>query len=115
MPVRTERAMKRIGTIRRVMMAALLAACAAAAPARAASGVPQTITNQGRLFDAESKPISGTLTVLFAVYDAPNATVPIWSEQHTIAFDQGFYSVSLGETVPFGAKVFDGSLRYFGM
>ena len=32
-----------------------------------------------------------------------------------MTFDQGYYSVSLGSVVPFGAKVFDGSLRYFGI
>src|SRR4051812_37255622 len=91
----------RTRTIRRVMMAALLAAGAAASPASAKDAVPPTITNQGRLFDAADKPIDGTLTVLFSVYDSPTATTPIWSEAHDIAFDQGFYSVSLGAMVPF--------------
>src|SRR4051812_34234975 len=106
----------RLRTIRRVMMAALLLGGAVSVPARAATGVPATITNQGRLFDAQSKPVTGTLNVLFAIYDSPGATTPIWSEQHSLTFDQGFYSVTLGEMVPLdNAKVFDGTARYFGI
>lgn len=78
-------------------------------------GPSDSTTNQGRLFDADGAPIDGTLKVLFALYDAPDATVPIWSEEHDIAFDEGYYSVSLGSVVPFDADVFDGNLRYFGI
>src|SRR5689334_22699705 len=99
---------------RSFLVAVMLAGVAAIAP-RAAAAVPPTITNQGRLFDAGGAPIEGQLSVLFAIYDAEDATTPIWSEEHAITFDQGFYSVSLGSVVPFGDKVFDGSLRYFGI
>src|SRR5262249_37551592 len=74
-----------------------------------------TITNQGRLFDANDKPINGSLDVLFAIYDTDTATTPIWSEQHTVTFDEGFFSVSLGTMVPFDEKIFDGSVRYFSL
>ena len=106
----------RTGNFRRVMLAALLAAGAVASPASAKQAVPPTITNQGRLFDAVSNPVTGTLNVVFAIYDSPTATAPIWSEQHSIAFDEGFYSVTLGEMVPLDtATVFDGTVRYFGI
>ena len=59
--------------------------------------------------------IDGPLTVMFAIYDAKDATTAIWSEEHSLALDQGFYSVSLGSTVPIGDTVFDGSVRYFGI
>jgi len=111
---RTKR-MKSIRTLRFLILALMLAVLSASAPALALTTVPQTITNQGRLFDADQDPINGTLEVVFAVYDSANAAVPIWSEQQSVTFDEGFYSVSLGSVVPFGTTVFDGSLRFFGI
>src|SRR5262245_57020927 len=98
-------------TVRRWVTAALLAGGTWATQAHTLAAVPQTITNQGRLYDAQNHPINTSLTVLFAIYDAPDATTPIWSEEHNVTFDEGYYSVSLGSIVPFGSTVFDGSLR----
>jgi hypothetical protein len=100
--------------LRRLLAAALVAAGGLVASA-ASAAVPGTLTHQGRLYDAAQTPINGTLDVVFAVYDSPAATVPLWSEQHTLTFDEGYYAAALGSIVPFGAGVFDGSTRYFGM
>src|SRR5688572_2510092 len=102
-------------TIRRWTAALFLAGGLSLVAAAAAAGVPRTITNQGRLYDADDTPIEGPLLVTFAVYDAPDATEPLWSEEQTVTFDAGYFSVSLGSVVPFGEKVFDGSVRYFGL
>ncbi|MDI1447593.1 hypothetical protein [Polyangium sp. 6x1] len=104
----------RTHTIRRWLTAALLAGSVSAAAMSASAAVPVTITNQGRLFDADDGPINGSLTVTFAIYDAANAQTPLWSEEHKVDFDEGFYSVSLGSIVPFD-KLFDGSVRYLGI
>ncbi|MDI3282668.1 hypothetical protein [Polyangium sp. 15x6] len=104
----------RTHSIRRWITAALLAGSVSAAAMSASAAVPVTITNQGRLFDADDAPINGELTVTFAIYDAANAQTPLWSEEHKVAFDEGFYSVSLGSIVPFD-KLFDGSVRYLGI
>ncbi|MDC3981315.1 hypothetical protein [Polyangium jinanense] len=101
-------------TIRRWLTAALLAGSVSMAAMHAHAAVPVTITNQGRLFDADDAPINGSLTVTFAIYDAANAQTPLWSEEHKVDFDEGFYSVSLGSIVPFD-KLFDGSVRYLGI
>ena len=79
-------------TIRRWVTAAFFVGGVLAAQARAhaAPAVPQTITNQGRLFDAQSQPINATLKVLFSIYDAPDAKTPIWSEEHDGTFDEGY-------------------------
>src|SRR5262245_11699431 len=105
----------RTRTIRRLVAAAALAGVALLGPSGARAEVPPTITNQGRLFDANDQPIQGPLTVLFAIYDAENAQAPIWSEEQSVTFEDGYYSVSLGSVVPFGDTVFDGSLRWFGI
>ncbi|WP_437910363.1 collagen-like protein [Sorangium sp. So ce327] len=81
----------------------------------AAAAVPVTITHQGRLFDSVGQPIDDTLDVVFAFYDAPDAPVPVWSELHTITFDQGYFSVDLGELAPVDKPVFDGAARYLGI
>ncbi len=102
-------------SIRSLMFATLLVAAMGVSVSASAKGVPMTVTNQGRLFDAESQPIEGSLTVLFSIYDSEAAAVPIWSEEHTVTFDQGFYAVSLGAMTPLDAKILDGSVRYFAM
>lgn len=81
----------------------------------AAAAVPITITHQGRLFDAAGQPIDDTLDVVFALYDAVDAPVPIWSEVHTITFDHGYFSVDLGEVAPVDKPVLDGTARYLGI
>ena len=105
----------RTRTLGRWISALMLAGGVSAIAASAVADVPQTITNQGRLVGADDTPIEGELPVTFAIYDAADAKEPIWSEQHTVTFDEGYFSVSLGSITPFGDGVFEGSLRYFGM
>jgi len=79
----------RARTIRRWAAAALLIGGISATDAAARAAVPPTLTTQGRLFNANDNVIQGSLTVVFSLYDAPDATVPIWTEQDTVVFDQG--------------------------
>jgi hypothetical protein len=81
----------------------------------AAHAAPNAITQQGRLFDAEGKPVDGTLALEFALYDSANDSVPAWSEVHTITFDDGFYAVALGSNVAFPSDLFDGSAKHLGV
>jgi len=101
--------------LRRWLTACAFATSLSMGMGRVHADVPHTITNQGRLFDSGGTPINGSLSVVFAVYDTVDATTPIWSETHTVTFEEGYYSVSLGSIEPFDDKVFDGSLRYFGI
>src|SRR5689334_14285804 len=98
----------------RILHAPVLAAVTALA-GPAAAAVPLTITHQGRLFNAAGQPITDTLDVVFALYDALDAPVPIWSEAHTITFDDGYFSVDLGELAPVDKPVRDGTARYLGI
>src|SRR5262245_14000927 len=97
---------------RRALMGAA-ALCTFAASASAAA-VPQTLMHQGRLFDGKGDPISDTLDVTFAIYAGPADAVPIWEETHTIAFENGFFSVALGTDQALGSAI-DGSERYLGI
>src|SRR5512141_1227911 len=74
-----------------------------------AQAVPPTITHQGRLFDSSDKPISQTLSVTFTMYTAATSGSPLWTETHSVTFDDGYFSVALGSTAAFPASLFDGS------
>lgn len=101
--------------VTRLVAASLLAAAGPCFAGVAAAAVPTTITHQGRLFNTSGQPINETLDVTFAIYDADDAMIPIWSEVHSITFEEGYFSVDLGEQVPFGDGTFDGSSRYLGI
>jgi hypothetical protein len=103
-------------TLQRALFATILAGSALAfTPAASAAGVPQTITHQGRLYDASDKPINSTLSVQFALYADASATTAIWTETDSVTFDDGYFSVSIGETTPFTAGLFDGTVLYLGI
>jgi len=102
--------------IRTVLTASILAAASASLSSSALAAVPTTITHQGRLYNTEGVAIDGTLEVRFAIYDAEGADTPIWTELHTITFEDGYFSTELGSLVPFEDEdVFDGSVRYLGI
>ncbi len=92
------------------MAAAVLTVAAVAM----AGDVPQTLTHQGRLYDQTGAPVQGKLAVGFKLYDTIDATTPIWSEKLEVPFDDGYFSVDLGQQTPFKG-VFDGSVRYMGI
>ncbi len=78
------------------------------------AAVPPTLTHQGRLYSDAGDPVNATLDVTFSVYDDPSAAAPVWTEEHTITFEDGYFSVSLGADAPFG-DVFDGDPLYLGI
>ena len=101
--------------IRTILTASILAAASASSARSALAAVPETMTHQGRLYNAEGQPITDTLDVEFALYDTSSADAPIWSEVHTITFENGYFSADLGDTEPFNEETFDGSVRYLGI
>src|SRR5690606_18153158 len=87
----------------------------ALAPVGDAVASPWSGVHQGRLFDDSDTPISGDLSVTFSVYDAAEDGQLLWTETVEVAFDEGYYSVALGENAPFDDFVFDGSVRYLAI
>jgi hypothetical protein len=81
----------------------------------ARADVPDTMTHQGRLFQANGFPVTGTQTMNFVIYDAANAGAELWTETHDVAFDEGFFSVRLGGLSQLDAVVLDGSVRWLGV
>src|SRR5688572_5749313 len=102
---------------RRLIAVSVLAlGTATGAPPLAQAADPTTMTHQGRLFDANNAPVNQTLDVVFTIYDGEDASAKaLWTETHTITFEEGFFSVALGEKEPLDGSVFDGSVRYLGI
>src|SRR5262249_43210103 len=80
----------RARTIRRWLGAAAIATGVALRASSAAANVPTSVTHQGRLYNAAGQPVTGTLQVAFAIYDAPTVATPIWTETHSLTFDDGY-------------------------
>ena len=61
------------------------------------SGVPNEIKFAAVLRDSSGKPLAGTVSVTFALYDQQEGGAPSWSETQNVEVDaQGRYSVLLG-------------------
>lgn len=98
--------------LRRMCLAALLLGVSAATLAATA---PATVGYQGRLYDQNGNPISGTLSVVFALYSATTGGTPVWTETESVTFTDGYFTVQLGSITAFGASAFDGTVRYLGV
>jgi hypothetical protein len=80
------------------------------------NSVPQTISYQGYLTDASDQPISGTVTMDFALYNSPSSTTPLWEEtQSGVNVSNGFFTVLLGSVESLGVDIFDEPERYLGV
>ncbi|MCK6593386.1 MAG: collagen-like protein, partial [Polyangiaceae bacterium] len=102
--------------IRRLFASSAAAASALLIASAASAAVPATITHQGRLFSSDNAPVDATLDVTFTVYDGPDdGAAVLWSETHSVTFENGYFSVELGSVKAFGADVFNGSVRHLGI
>lgn len=109
------RSIRSIRSIRRRTAASLVMASLFLSAGSSLAAAPPAITQQGRLFQADGMPVSGPLDVVFSLHDSAVGGALLWSETHTITFDDGYFSVALGEMTPLGNAAFDGSVRYLGI
>lgn len=94
------------------------------------SAVPGLINYQGRVADNTGTPLGNTAPVsrlvAFRIYDAPTAGIRLYSEQQTVAFSGGEFSVLIGNGTSIAADtgnphtalsaaVFAGPARYLGV
>jgi hypothetical protein len=61
--------------------------------------VPQTLSQQGRLLDSNDSPIEGSHLLIFRLFASNIAVQPLWQEDLTVNFENGFYTVVLGSDV----------------
>lgn len=80
----------------------------------ATGSIPEVMSYQGFLTDANSQPSSGTVQLDFAIYDAATGGNLLWEESHPdTAVVEGYFTVLLGaHGSPLTTGVFDGETRY---
>lgn len=81
------------------MISAAIVAASFCISSAASAAVPQALTHQGRLYDADGQPISSVVTMAFRIYD--DAGTELWTESHSVTFEDGYYSIELGSKTPF--------------
>jgi hypothetical protein len=86
------------------------AAPARSQPASAAQAtglaVPRLVKFSGRLRDEATRPITGLVSVTFAIYKEPEGGTPLWLETQNLESDkQGRFSALLGSTMAEGIPV----------
>ncbi len=80
-----------------------------------ASAVPTEFAHQGRLHDALGDPLDGFNSVTFSLHTAPAGGAAVWAETHTLDFDNGYFSVSLGSSNALDPAAFDGDEMYLSI
>lgn len=91
-----------------IALVALLGAASAVA-------VPSTLTEQGRLLDANGAPVTGSVQITFTLYGDSVGTMALWRESQTLTLIDGYFSAELGRATALPASAFDGSVRYLGV
>ncbi len=82
----------------------------------AALAVPTELSHQGRLFDSNGDALIGAQDLTFALYDTDTGGTAVWSETLTgVAFDEGYFAVTLGQTDALDDSVFLGGTMYLGI
>ena len=105
-----------MNTVRNCMWGALAAALMIlVAPAALAASVPPTVGYQGRLYDQNGNPVSGTMSVTFSLYASATGGTAVWREAQSVSFANGYFAVQLGSVTAFGTTAFDGTVRYLGV
>jgi hypothetical protein len=78
--------------------------------------VPQLMNYQGVLKDGGGTPIDGTVSVVFAIYDASTGGTALWSETQSVSVTGGLFNVLLGSATALPASVFStDAVRWLGV
>ncbi|MBX3043344.1 MAG: tail fiber domain-containing protein [Candidatus Kapabacteria bacterium] len=72
------------------------------------SQIPQTISWQGILQDADAKNLSGTYSLTVKLYDVSSGGSALWSETHSnVVIADGLVNLTLGSFMPFSVNFAD--------
>lgn len=97
------------------LLSVTTAAATLLAAASASSAVPGQLTEQGRLLDTTGTPQTGSVSIVFSLYDAATGGTALWTETQNITLDDGYFSARLGDATAIPASVFSGATRYLGV
>ncbi len=76
--------------------------------------IPTTIHQEGFLTNAQGIPHNGLTQLRFALYDQAEGGDGLWSEEHNLNLNEGYYDVILGAQIAFGPSL-DGDPRFLGI
>ena len=65
-----------------------------------ASAVPVEMVHQGELVGVDGTPASGSQILMFKIYGEESGGTELWTETVVVNAENGFYSATLGETIP---------------
>jgi hypothetical protein len=71
-----------------------------------AIAAPTRLNQQGRLLDGDGVPLTGSHGLAFTLHDAETDGNEVWREERVVEFEEGYYSLVLGELVPLSDLVF---------
>jgi hypothetical protein len=79
--------------------------------------VPHLINYQGVLFDPSTdQPVpDDTYTIVFSIYNQASGGTALWTETHSVATQNGLYSVLLGSSESLASTVLSGPEKYLGI
>jgi hypothetical protein len=79
------------------------------------SVIPTMINYQGYLTDSSGTPLNGSLSMIFAIYDAASGGTQLWTEtQPSVPVTNGLFNVLLGSVNPINASHLNGE-SYLGI
>ncbi|MEN6511437.1 MAG: hypothetical protein ABFD00_06340, partial [Chloroherpetonaceae bacterium] len=62
------------------------------------AAIPYVIPYQGNILDeAQGKPLNGTYSITFELFDTPTGGTPIWTDNEAVVVENGYLNVYLGE------------------
>lgn len=86
----------------------------AAITTQVAYASPNTIAYNGKLIGKDGVPVKGTQTMEFTLCDQlVDGTCP-WKEQRSVTFNNGVFSIRLGEVTPLPPSIFSGKPLFLG-
>ena len=78
--------------------------------------VPGFLKHQGHILQSNNTPVTGAVNTTFKIYSVPENGSPVWTQTTSVAYDNGYYSITLGPGTPdLSSNIFDGSDLYLGV
>ena len=85
-------------------------------PAHALAEIPPArLYHQGLLTAADGNPVTGLHTIRFRLYETDGEGAPLWEETKLVAFENGLFGTTLGETATLSSALFVNPTMYLGI
>jgi hypothetical protein len=75
--------------------------------------VPNVISYQGFLTEANGDPVNGTITLVFGIYSSAVGGTPLYSETQSLAVRRGVFHALIGSVTPLPQQLFAGNAELY--